>query len=316
MKNNVMKSILSFIAFLVSVGIYAQSVSGLVTSEDGPLPGATVLVKGTSNGTTTDFDGNFTINAGADDVLVVSFVGFVSQEVSVAGQDNITINLVSDSELEEVIVTGYGSQSQREITSATVNVNAEDFNQGPINDPVQLLQGKVAGLSIYKPGGNPNESPTIRIRGLSTLGANTSPLVVIDGVPGATLASIDPNDIESMTVLKDGSGAAIYGTRGSSGVILITSKKGRSGPMQVSYSTSFAQTSIAQEIPVLSPTEFVANGGTDLGTQTDWVDAITRNGSNVIHNFSVSGGGLFDSERLSKSAIFDSKSICPSIFRH
>ena len=294
-----MKSILSFIAFLVSVGIYAQSVSGLVTSEDGPLPGATVLVKGTSNGTTTDFDGNFTINAGADDVLVVSFVGFVSQEVSVAGQDNITINLVSDSELEEVIVTGYGSQSQREITSATVNVNAEDFNQGPINDPVQLLQGKVAGLSIYKPGGNPNESPTIRIRGLSTLGANTSPLVVIDGVPGATLASIDPNDIESMTVLKDGSGAAIYGTRGSSGVILITSKKGRSGPMQVSYSTSFAQTSIAQEIPVLSPTEFVANGGTDLGTQTDWVDAITRNGSNVIHNFSVSGGGEKSTYRMS-----------------
>mgnify|MGYP003327426976 CR=1 FL=1 len=123
MKKNVMKSILSVIALLVSVGIYAQSVSGLVTSEDGPLPGATVLVKGTSDGTTTDFDGNFTINAGADDVLVVSFVGFVSQEISVAGQDNITINLISDSELEEVIVTGYGSQSEREITSATVNVN-------------------------------------------------------------------------------------------------------------------------------------------------------------------------------------------------
>ena len=153
----------------------------------------------------------------------------------------------SEADVEEVIVTGYGSQSEREITSATVNVNAEDFNQGPINDPVQLLQGKVAGLSIYKPGGNPNESPTIRIRGLSTLGANTAPLVVIDGVPGATLASIDANDIESMTVLKDGSGAAIYGTRGSSGVILITSKKGRSGPMQVNYSTSFAQSSIAQQ---------------------------------------------------------------------
>ena len=294
-----MKSILSGLAFLVSVGIYAQSVSGLVTSEDGPLPGATVLVKGTSEGTTTDFDGNFTINAGADDVLVVSFVGFVSQEVSVAGQDNITINLVSDSELDEVIVTGYGSQNEREITSATVNVNAEDFNQGPINDPVQLLQGKVAGLSIYKPGGNPNESPQIRIRGLSTLGANTSPLIVIDGIPGATLASIDANDIESMTVLKDGSGAAIYGTRGSSGVILITSKKGVSGPMQVNYNTSFAQTSIAQKIPVLSPTEFLANGGTDLGTQTDWVDAISRNGSNVIHNFSVSGGGEKSTYRMS-----------------
>ena len=294
-----MKSILSVLAFLVSVGIYAQSVSGLVTSEDGPLPGATVLVKGTNEGTTTDFDGNFTINAGANDVLVVSFVGFVSQEVSVAGQDNITVNLVSDSELDEVIVTGYGSQNEREITSATVNVNAEDFNQGPINDPIQLLQGKVAGLTIYKPGGNPNESPTIRIRGLSTLGANTSPLVVIDGIPGATLASIDPNDIESMTVLKDGSGAAIYGTRGSSGVILITSKKGKTGPMQVNYSTSFAQTSIAQRIPVLSAQEFLDNGGTQLGTQTDWIDAITRNGSNVIHNFSVAGGGEKSTYRMS-----------------
>ena len=294
-----MKSILSLIAFMVSVGIYAQSVSGVVTSEDGPLPGATVVVKGTNDGTTTDFDGNFTINAGADDVLVVSFVGFVSQEVAVAGQDNITVNLVSDSELDEVIVTGYGSQNEREITSATVNVNAEDFNQGPINDPVQLLQGKVAGLSIYKPGGNPNESPTIRIRGLSTLGANTAPLIVIDGVPGATLANIDANDIESMTVLKDGSGAAIYGTRGSSGVILITSKKGQTGPMQVSYSTSFAQSSIAQRIPVLSATEFKSNGGTDLGTETDWIDAITRNGSNIIHNFSAAGGNDNSNYRVS-----------------
>ena len=118
-------------------------------------------------------------------------------------------------------------------------------------------------------------------------------------MPGATLASIDANDIESMTVLKDGSGAAIYGTRGSSGVILITSKKGTSGPMQVSYSTSFAQTSISQEIPVLSAAEFRANGGTDLGTETDWVDAITRNGSNVVHNFSVSGGGEKSTYRMS-----------------
>ena len=118
-------------------------------------------------------------------------------------------------------------------------------------------------------------------------------------MPGATLANIDANDIESMTVLKDGSGAAIYGTRGSSGVILITSKKGQTGPMQVSYSTSFAQSSVAQRIPVLSATEFKANGGTDLGTETDWIDAITRNGSNIIHNFSAAGGNDNSNYRVS-----------------
>ena len=299
MKKNVMKSILSIVAFLVSVGIYAQSVSGLVTSEDGPLPGATVLVKGTNDGTTTDFDGNFTIEAGADDVLVVSFVGFVSQEVSVAGQDNLTINLVSDSELEEVIVTGYGSQTEREITSAAVNVKAEDFNQGPINSPAQLLQGKVAGLTVVRPGGNPNETPTIRIRGISSLGANASPLIVVDGVPGSTLDNIDPNDIDSFTVLKDGSGAAIYGSRGSAGVILITTKRGLPGPAQWSYSTQFTSENMFNELPVLSASEFLANGGTDLGTETDWVGEITQPGSSQIHNLAVAGGDGKSSYRVS-----------------
>ena len=176
----------------------------MVSSEDGPLPGATVLVQGTNAGTSTDFDGNFSINAESGDVLVISFVGFATQQITVSGQDQINVTLIADQALEEVVVTGYGSQREREITSAVVKVDSEEFNQGPVTDAVQLLQGKVAGLSIYKPGGNPNENAAIRIRGLSTLGANTSPLVVIDGVPGATLANVDPQDIESVTVLKDG----------------------------------------------------------------------------------------------------------------
>ena len=183
MKQKFTKNMSFLILFLLSFGVYAQMVTGVVTSDDGPLPGATVQVKGTNQGVTTDFDGNFSINAGENDVLVVSFVGFTTQEIQVTGQDNITVVLVSSNELEEVVVTGYGSQSEREITSAVVTVNSEEFNQGPINDAVQLLQGKVAGLQIYKPGGNPNEDATIRLRGISTLGANTSPLIVIDGVP-------------------------------------------------------------------------------------------------------------------------------------
>jgi len=241
-----------FLCLFLSGVLSAQQISGNVSSDDGPLPGATVLVKGTNTGTSTDFDGNFTIAASTGDVLVISFVGFSTQEVAVSGQDQVNVTLAIDQALEEVVVTGYGSQREREITSAVVKVDSEEFNQGPITDAVQLLQGKVAGLSIYKPGGNPNENPTIRIRGLSTLGANTSPLVVIDGVPGATLANVDPQDIESVTVLKDGSGAAIYGARGSSGVLLVETKKGTAGEMRVSYSGNYAVSSISNEIPVLS----------------------------------------------------------------
>lgn len=290
MKSMLLKCIFTLNMLLLSVSIFAQSISGVVTSEDGPLPGATVQIKGTNTGTSTDFDGNFTITANDGDVLIVSFVGFTSQEVTVAGQDQITVNLIADNELEEVVVTGYGSQSQREITSAVVTVGSEEFNQGPINDAVQLLQGKVAGLQIYKPGGNPNEDATIRLRGISTLGANTSPLVVIDGVPGATLANIDPNDIETMTVLKDGSAAAIYGARGSSGVILVTTKKGQSGEAKFDYNGQYSVSSISNEIPVLTAQEFLNNGGTDIGNDTDWIDAITRQGQTQIHNLAASGG--------------------------
>jgi len=294
MKTIQFKAFLSALLFVVSMGVYAQSVSGTVSSEDGPLPGATVVVKGTSNGTTTDFDGNFSIEAGADDVLVVSFVGFATQEVAVGGQDQITISLAADNELEEVVVTGYGSQRSKEITSAVVKVDQEEFNRGTINNANQLLQGKVAGLSIYNRGGNPNSAGVVRLRGISTVGANVQPLVVVDGIIGASLDNVDPADIETINVLKDGSAAAIYGSRGSAGVILVTTKRGADGSASFEYNGQFAMSTRANSIDVLTADEFTSGNfglqGFDLGAETDWLDVVSRDANSMIHNFSVAGG--------------------------
>ncbi len=297
-----MKNLLkmSFVfAFLFSGTIYAQQISGNISDETGPLPGATVVVQGTSTGTVADFDGNYSISASTGDVLVFSFVGFTAQEVTVGNQTTIDIVLMASNELEEVLVTGYGSQQQKEITSAVVSVGSESFNKGAINDASELLQGKVAGLTIYNRGGNPNASSTIRLRGLSTIGANSSPLVVIDGVIGASLDNVDPSDIESFNVLKDASAAAIYGSRGSSGVLLVTTKKGQAGVSELTYSGQFSTSGVANQIDVMSPGEFVAAGGRDLGSQTDWLDSVTRQAFTQIHNVSASGGAGNSTYRVS-----------------
>ena len=291
---------MSFVfAFLFSGTIYAQQISGNISDETGPLPGATVVVQGTSSGTVADFDGNYSISASTGDVLVFSFVGFTAQEVTVGNQSTIDIVLLASNELEEVLVTGYGSQQQKEITSAVVSVGSESFNKGAINDASELLQGKVAGLTIYNRGGNPNASSTIRLRGLSTIGANSSPLVVIDGVIGASLDNVDPSDIESFNVLKDASAAAIYGSRGSSGVLLVTTKKGQAGVSELTYSGQFSTSGVANQIDVMSPGEFVAAGGRDLGSQTDWLDSVTRQAFTQIHNVSASGGAGNSTYRVS-----------------
>ena len=287
------------LAFLFSGVLSAQQISGNISDETGPLPGATVIVSGTNTGTVADFDGNYSISANAGDVLVFSFVGFTAQEVSVGNQDTINVVLVPSNELEEVLVTGYGSQQQKEITSAVVSVGSESFNKGAINDASELLQGKVAGLTIYNRGGNPNASSTIRLRGLSTIGANSSPLVVIDGVVGASLDNVDPSDIESFNVLKDASAAAIYGSRGSSGVLLVTTKKGQAGVSELTYSGQFSTSGVANQIDVMSPGEFVAAGGRDLGSQTDWLDSVTRQAFTQIHNVSASGGAGNSTYRVS-----------------
>ena len=287
------------LAFLFSGVLSAQQISGNISDETGPLPGATVVVAGTSTGVVADFDGNYSISANSGDVLVFSFVGYSAQEVTVGNQTTIDIVLIASNELEEVLVTGYGSQQQKEITSAVVSVGEESFNKGAINDASQLLQGKVAGLTIYNRGGNPNSGSVIRLRGLSTIGANSSPLVVVDGVVGASLGNVDPSDIESINVLKDASAAAIYGSRGSSGVILVTTKKGGVGKTELTYNGQFTSSGVLNQIDVMSPGEFIAAGGRDLGSQTDWLDEVTRDAFSMIHNVSASGGNGKSSYRVS-----------------
>ena len=203
MKKGLISKLMFLFIFLCGAGIYAQTINGVVNGEDGALPGATVQIKGTDTGVTTDFDGNFSINASQNDTLVISFIGYSSQEVTVTDQNDLTILLTSNSILDEVVLTGYGTQKKEELTSAITAISSEDFNGGNINDPQQLLQGKVAGLNIARVGGDPNQPFNIRLRGLSTFGANAEPLVIIDGVIGGSFDSVDPADIESVNVLKD-----------------------------------------------------------------------------------------------------------------
>lgn len=293
MKFKLLKQLMFFGVMLSSSLMLAQTVTGTVTSDDGSLPGVSILIKGTTNGTETDFDGNYTIdNVSSDAVLVFSFVGYTTKEVPVNGQSTINVKLEEDAQaLDEVVIVGYGSNVKKEITTAVTSVGEEEFNKGVISDATQLLQGKVAGLTVYNKGGNPNSTATIRLRGISTVGGNTEPLVVIDGVLGQSLSNVDPADIENITVLKDGSAAAIYGTRGSSGVILVTTKSGKSGqPFSVSYNGQFSSASISNQIDLMGREEFLATGGTDLGADTDWRDEVTQTAVSQVHNIAAVGG--------------------------
>jgi len=279
---------------MTAAGISQRTISGVVSdaSNGEALIGANVLVKGTDRGTITDIDGSYSLKASEGDVLVVSYAGYTDQEIVVGNSSTVNVSLAAGKLLEEVVVIGYGSQKAKEVTSAVVSVSKENFNRGPIADPTQLLQGKVAGLQVYNRGGDPNRSSVIRMRGISTVGSNVEPLVVIDGVIGASLANIDPNDIESMDVLKDGSAAAIYGTRGSSGVIIVTTKKGakKDGSIKLGYNGQFGVSNILRQISIMNASEFVSAGGTNLGKSTDWVNEVTQTGTNQVHNLSAEGG--------------------------
>ena len=287
----------SFVLLLfASFAAVAQErvVTGKVTSKDdgSGIPGANIQIKGTSNGTVTDSDGNFKINAGSDATLVFTFVGYESMEVVVGAQNSIEVALLSDiTSLSEVVVVGYGTQEKKEITSAVTSVKSENFNKGTVNDPALLLQGRVAGLNITRPGGDPNGSVNIRLRGVGTIGANAEPLVVIDGIIGGSLSTVDPNDIASIDVLKDGSAAAIYGSRGGSGVILVTTKSGKSGKTVVDYNGSYAVEDVARSIKVMTADEYrQVSGAKDLGASTNWLDIVTQQGTAAVHNLALSGG--------------------------
>lgn len=284
-----------FMGAIIGVNAQSRTITGTVLDATlgDPVPGATVLVKGTTRGAATDLDGKFTLQLQAgDQVLVVSFVGYLTQEVEIGNQSNVTINLQEDiKSLQEAVVIGYGSQDKKELTSAVVGVRPDDFNRGNVTNPAQLLQGKVAGLSITRPGGNPNNGFNIRLRGLSTFGANSAPLIVLDGVIGASLENVDPNDIQSIDVLKDGSAAAIYGARGSSGVILITTTKqgSKQGTTNVNINSFATLDQATNLIPVLSAEEFVARGGTNFGSNTDWRQELISDALSYTTNASVSG---------------------------
>ncbi|MEX2234742.1 MAG: SusC/RagA family TonB-linked outer membrane protein [Cyclobacteriaceae bacterium] len=296
---------LTVLLLLVTSAAWSQSrtVTGKVTStDDGTgIPGVNVVEKGTNNGAVTDVDGNYTLNVGDNSTLVFSFVGYTGQEVAVGGQSTLNIALNADvTSLDEVVVIGYGTQEKKELTSAVTSVKEGDFNRGTVNDPIQLLQGKVAGLNITRPGGDPNGGFNVRLRGISTFGANAEPLIVIDGVIGGSLNTVDPNDIASIDVLKDASAAAIYGSRGGSGVILITTKSGKAGRVTVEYNGSYAIESIANEIQVMTAAEYrQVPGAIDLGSSTDWLDEVTRQGSAMVHNLSLGGGTAATSYRAS-----------------
>jgi TonB-linked SusC/RagA family outer membrane protein len=292
------------LVFGTLVSFAQQTVSGKVTgADDGSgVPGVNILEKGTTNGTVSDSDGNYRISVGANATLVYSFVGYATTEVSVGSQSVLNVTLQSDvTALSEVVVTGYGSQEKKEITSAVVQLTSKDFNQGNVNDPSQLLQGKVAGLSVYNRGGDPNSNAVIRLRGISTVGANVAPLVVVDGVIGASLDNVDPNDIESVNVLKDGSAAAIYGSRGSSGVIIVTTKKGskKGGGVSLTYNGYAAAATPFRELPNMSASEYKAAGGNDLGSETNWQDEVTRTGMSYVNNVAISGSTEHTSFRVS-----------------
>ncbi|MGQ8336991.1 TonB-dependent receptor [Sunxiuqinia sp. A32] len=284
------------------------SISGLVTDENGaPLPGVTVLLKGTTIGVITNLDGEYSINeVPQDGVLIFSFVGMQDQEIPVNGQRSINVVMVEETiGLEEVVAIGYGNQQKKDITGAVSSVKAGDFNKGVVNSPAQLLQGKVSGVNITSSSGAPGSGQRIIIRGQGTIRQGSGPLFVIDGFPvglagtgsgSSPLNFINPEDIETIDVLKDASATAIYGSRGANGVILITTKKGKSGTTSLSITSNVGISKIAKKIPVFDADEFrkqvVAVGGIleDRNGNTDWQDELTRSAITQDQNLVMSGG--------------------------
>lgn len=272
-----------------------QKVTGKVKDSSGePVIGASVVVKGNNTmGTITDFDGNFMLDVPAKSVLVISYIGYVTQEVPTAGKNSLEIVLKEDTKtLDEVVVIGYGTQRKGDVTSSVASVKADNFVKGAVKDVGQLIQGKVAGLAITNPNGDPTGSTQIRLRGTNTIGgANTVPLVLIDGIPGE-LGTVAPEDVESVDVLKDGSAAAIYGTRGTNGVILITTKQAKGVDInQVEYNGYVSTSLIAKKLDMLNADEFrTLYPDQDHGADTDWIDEISRTPVSHVHNLSLMGG--------------------------
>ena len=335
-KLNFMKNFFTLIFMtLLMTGFVSQSsaqISGTVTdASDGTgLPGVNIVVKGTTNGTTSSADGTYSINAQAGQVLQFTYVGYLTQEVTVGNSTVIDVSLESDTKiLEDVVVVGYGEQDEKDVTGAVTKISAEDFNGGVITSPEQLIQGRAAGVQITSASGEPGAGVNIRIRGTSSVRAGNNPLFVVDGVPlsgddvtasgdgqglGASssrnpLNFLNPNDIADITVLKDASATAIYGSRGANGVVIITTKSGSGGKGSFSYTSELSVSTISKKYDLLDRETFLDayesfNGATarasfDQGGDVDWQDEIFRTAISHNHNLSFGGGDATTSYRFS-----------------
>ena len=292
-------------SFCLTGAAFAQkgTIKGTVVDENGePVIGANVIVKGTTNGTITDLDGNYVIPVEnmKNVVLQVSYVGYNTVEEAVKGRASVPIKLQSSVvNLGEVVAIGYGTQSRKEITGSVANVSEESFNKGVTRDASDLLQGKVAGLTITTGSGDVTRGAQIQLRGTSTLQNDQGPMIVIDGIPGGDMSTVSPSDIESISVLKDASSAAIYGSRAAGGVILITTKRGSGSKTTINYDGYVTASTVANKPDLLNAQEWRdANHalGKDISlydsynNDTDWFDEMTRTGISQQHSLSLSGG--------------------------
>ena len=294
--------LLLFMNAIMPVYAQAQQVTGTVVDKDGlPLPGVSIMVKGTKKGTSTSVNGAFSISAKQGDVLVFTSISFDPKEVRITDKTSYKVQMVETStNLKEIVVVGYGKSSRKALTSSIATVKGDDLNKGAVSDVGQMLQGKVPGLNISR-SGDPNRNAAIILRGASTLreGAQ-SPLFVIDGVPGADISIIAPDDIASIDVLKDAAASAIYGNRAANGVIMVTTKKGKSGQPQLSYSAYFGVENVSNQYEMMDANqlrEFLAKSNlslspaNDKGANTNWQNEVQRNNaSSSNHNISLGGG--------------------------
>ena len=300
-----------FLLFL-SLGIFAQqSVSGLITDSSGtPLPGVNVIIQGTNVGVSSDFDGNYQINVDNGQILVFSYIGYDSVELTVNGTNQDVKMTESDSELDEVVVIGYGTVRKKDLTGAVDLITEKNFAKGSVVSPQQLIRGKVAGVSIVSNSGAPGDDSNVLIRGIGSLNLNSNPLYVVDGIPldaggvggsRSPLNAINPSDIEAISILKDASATAIYGSRAANGVVLITTKKGKTGDLKFNFSSRSSSFTPIDFVDVLNATQFKyavqATGVSDyisrLGSNdTDWQKEIYETARAQNNSFSVSGGLL------------------------
>ncbi|MGB5204533.1 MAG: SusC/RagA family TonB-linked outer membrane protein [Eudoraea sp.] len=321
MKITLLKSFL-LVGAILSFGLAkAQEVSGTVSDANGPLPGASVVVRGTTNGTQTDFDGNYTINnVDSDATLVVSYIGYSTQEVAINGRTTVNVVLAEDAQaLDEVVIIGYGTTTVKDATGAVSAINSEDFNSGIIASPEQLIQGKTAGVQITQSSGEPGAGVNIRIRGANSIRSNNSPLFVVDGVPlssesttpgggditGGENASrnplnfINPADIESISILKDASATAIYGSRGANGVVIVTTKSGKTSQGGVwEFNQTLSISTPRENFKLLDGPAFIAQTTADRGEtiandidegfNTDWQKVVLRTVASPVTNLSYS----------------------------